>query len=156
MLVIPTQAVENSYVPPPGMVSHSVLGLFILEDWQIDLHPRPLLALPAWLLPLDPPVMVNWWELCSLPWSELPPPEEGDLPEVSLSNCGTSCLVCHLLLLLRMSILLLSPTITHLIISQLCFGSILLQAYIHSSMLLAVVGSSWSSWFLGGILVPQP
>ena len=40
MLVIPTQAAENSYVPPQWVVSYSIFGLFILEDWQVDLCPK--------------------------------------------------------------------------------------------------------------------
>ena len=37
---MPTQVVENSYIPPPWMVSHSIFSLLILEDQQIDLHPQ--------------------------------------------------------------------------------------------------------------------
>ena len=51
------------------------------------------------LLSLDHLVMVDWWELCLLPQSGLPPLEEGDPLEVSLSNYGAPCLLCHLLLL---------------------------------------------------------
>ena len=40
MLVIPTWTAENSYVLLPWVVSHSIFGLFILEGWQIDLHPK--------------------------------------------------------------------------------------------------------------------
>ena len=40
MLVVPTQVAENSYVPPPQVICHSILGLFILDDLQIDHHPR--------------------------------------------------------------------------------------------------------------------
>ena len=70
--------------------------------------------------------------------SELPPPEEGDPLEVSLGNHGTlssmpSSTSTHTL---RTSVLLLSPTITHFIISHLHFRSIFLQA---SHLLLNVV-----------------
>ena len=44
MLVVPAQEAENSYVPLPQAVSHGVFGLFILEGWQIDLHPKT----PSW------------------------------------------------------------------------------------------------------------
>ena len=44
MLVVPTWVVENSYVPLPWVVCHSIFGLFALEDWQIDLHSKT----PSW------------------------------------------------------------------------------------------------------------
>ena len=81
------------------MVSHSILGLFILEISKLTFTLRPLHVLPAWLLSLDPLVMCNWWELCSFPQSEFPPPEEWDPSEVSLDNHGAPCLLCHLLLI---------------------------------------------------------
>ena len=45
MLVVPTWAVEDSYVPLPQMVSPCIFVLFNLENWQIDLHPKT----PSWL-----------------------------------------------------------------------------------------------------------
>ena len=38
MLVILTWVAENSYISPPQMISHSIFGLFILEDQQIELQ----------------------------------------------------------------------------------------------------------------------
>ena len=60
MLVIPTQAVENSYVPTPGMVSYSIFGLFMLEDWQIDLHPQTS-SCPSCLVTLSRCSHHGWW-----------------------------------------------------------------------------------------------
>ena len=128
MLVIPPQAAVNRYILPPQVVCHSIFGLFILEDWQIDLHPKT----PFW--PCQSiafswhSYMVECQELWLLPQSELPP-EEGEPPEVYLGNYGLPCLLCFLLTsLLRMSISLLRPLINCIIISHLPFRSILFHA----------------------------
>ena len=81
------------------MVSDSIFGLFILEDWKIDLHSQTSSC---------PCCSVTFSR--SSPHSQLmgtpnvssigTPPEEGDPPKVSLSNCGVPCLLCHLLSLL--------------------------------------------------------
>ena len=80
------------------VVSYSIFGLFILEDWQIDLHPK------------DPflPILVGYFLWTLLSWltagtfncfanHNSHPPEEGEPPEVSLGNCGLPCLLCCLL-----------------------------------------------------------
>ena len=98
-LVILTQAAENSYIQPPWMVSHHILGLFILEDQQIDLHPQ-ISSCPSCSVTLSRLPHYGW--LMGTPFTypiRTPPPEEGDALEVSLSNFGTPFLLCHLLLL---------------------------------------------------------
>ena len=80
VLVYPTWVVENSHIPLPWVVSYSIFGLFILEDQQVNLHPKTLPAHTDWLLSLDILIMVNCWELWLLPQLELPSPEEGEQP----------------------------------------------------------------------------
>ena len=85
------------YVQLPWMVSHSILCLFILEDWQIDLHPHTSSCSPC-LLALPRPSHHGWLMgtlFISLIWT--PSPAKEDLLEVFLSNCGVPCLLCHLL-----------------------------------------------------------
>ena len=75
--------------------------------------------------------MVNCWEFQSLPQLELPSPEEGKPPEVSLGNHGLPCCLCHLFTLtsmLRMSSLLFKSAITHIAIPHVHFGSLFFQA----------------------------
>ena len=52
MLLIPTWVAENGYVPLPWMASYHILGLFILEGWQIDLHPKTS-SWPCWSVTLS-------------------------------------------------------------------------------------------------------
>ena len=96
MLVIPTQVAENSYVPLPWVVSYSISGLFILEDQQIDLYPKIPSHPAGQLLSPNTLIMIDCWELGSLPQSEFPSPEEGELSEVSLGNMhgkvGAGCI----------------------------------------------------------------
>ena len=40
ILIIPTWPMKYGHIPPPGVVSYSILCLFILKDGQIDLHPK--------------------------------------------------------------------------------------------------------------------
>ena len=40
MLIVPTWQMKNGHVPLPGVVSYSILHLFILKDGQTDLHPK--------------------------------------------------------------------------------------------------------------------
>ena len=143
MLVVPTQVMEDSYIPPPQMVSYSILCLFILEDWQIDLHPQTSSVSSCSVALLRHPCQVNGWELYLLHWSELPPPEEGDPLEVSLSNYGTPCLLHHLLVLPKHWQWVFFHSVLWFLV--LLFLSSALEAssskpHIHSSMLYVVVG----------------
>ena len=81
------------------MVCHSIFSLFILEDWQIDLHPQTS-SCPSCLVTFSRPPHHSW--LLGTPVASsfgTPSPEEVDPPKVSLSNDGVPCLLCHLLLL---------------------------------------------------------
>ena len=70
----------------------------VLSSLKIGRLTFTLRPLPAQLPSLDPLIRGDGWELHLLPWSELPPPKEGDPPEVSTGNHGVPCLLCHLLL----------------------------------------------------------
>ena len=131
MLVISTWVVENSYIPPPWTVSHSILGLFILEDQQIDLHPQTS-SFPSYLAALPRPS--HHGQLMGTSFASLigtPSPWRGrSTGSVSQLSWGTlssmpSPTSTHTL---RMSIPLLSPTIAGFTISHLHFGSIFLEA----------------------------
>ena len=93
----PNPSGKNSYVPPPQVVSYGIFGLSFLEDQQVGKHPKTIPACTNHLLFLHTLIMVDCWELQSLPQSELPPPEEGEPPEGSLGNHGLSCHLCCLL-----------------------------------------------------------
>ena len=143
MLFVPAWAAENSYIPLPQVVSHSIFGLFILEGQQIDLHHKTLPGCTAQLLSPDTLITVECQELWLLLQVELPLPEEGEPPEVSLGNCGLPCLLCHLLpqtvcwewaflcsdLLSTTSPFLTSPS-----------GASSSKPHIHSSILYAAMG----------------
>ena len=127
MLVIPTWAAENSYVPLPQVVSDNIFGLFIIEDQLIDLYPKTLPGCTGQLLSPDVLIMVYCWGLWLLLQLELPLPEEGEPPDMSLGNCGLSCLLFHLLpwpAMLRMSISPPRLAINCIAISCSHFGSI--------------------------------
>ena len=101
--------------------------------------------------------MVNWWELWLLPQSELAIPEEGDPPEVSLSNDGVPCLLCHLLplptcwewvFLCWVLQLLALPFLTSTSEASSC------RPFIYSLMLYATAGVQFVFIVTQGILAP--
>ena len=125
------------------MVSYIIFSLFILEDWQIDLHPKTP-SWPHWS------VTFSWhcqhgWLLRTLITSPIgtPTPEEGEPPEVSLGNCGLPCLL-HCLLpqpaFWEQAFLHSGPWLisSPFLISTL--GGSSSKPCIHSSMLYAVAG----------------
>ena len=117
---------------------------------------RPLPVHTGQLLSLDTLIKVNCWELQSLPRSALLPPEEGELPEVSLGNCGLPCHLHQLLpqpahwewVFLHSGLwLIISPFLTstlvasyskppHPLFNVVCYSGGL--SYLHHSM-----GTSW-------------
>ena len=127
----PNQMVENSYVPPPWAVGHSIFGLFILEGQQIDLHFKT----PFW--PCGS-VAFSWqshysWMLGTLMASLIgtPTPRRGWTTRgVSrkLWPSFPSALPPTLTSKLRMSIPLLRPAINCITLSHLPFESICFQA----------------------------
>ena len=132
MLVIPTQSAENSYVPPPWVVSYSIFGLFILEDWQVDLQ-------------LKTPSCTHWsitfsghschgqllgTSITFLIKTHTHPRRRQTTRSVS-RNLWSSLLSASSTTstsMLRVSISLFKSTITHITISCLHFGSIFFQA----------------------------
>ena len=130
MLVVPIQAVENSYIPPPGVISYITLGLFILENWQIYLHSQTsscsscLDALPR---PsshgqlMGTPLASTIWTPSSWRGRSTGSVSQQSWGALSSTSSSTSTQM------LRISILLLNPRITHFFFSQLYFGSIFLQ-----------------------------
>ena len=154
MLVIPIWAAENSYIPSTWVVSYSILGLFILEDWQIDLHPQTS-SCPSCSVILPRYSSHGWLMetlLTSLIWT--PSSWRGrSIRSVSQQLWGTLSSIpsSTSTQMLRMSVLPLIPMITYFIISHLCFRSIFLQA-LHSThwCCMLLQGSGWSSLFLGG------
>ena len=141
------------------MVSHCIFSLFVLEDWQINLHSQ----ISSFLLcsvTFSRPSHHGW--LMGAPITSLiraPFPEEGNLWEVSLNNCGVPCLVCQSSTstnMIRTSIFPLSPVITHIGISHLHIIRIFLQALhphfdvvCHFRGLVCVCCSSGASWSPG-------
>ena len=131
MLVIPTWAAENGYIPPPRMVSHYIFGLFILKGQQIELHPKTS-SWSCWS------VTFSWSSGYSWMWGTLitfligtPTPRRGwttrgvsrkPWPSVPSAPPPTSAST------LTMSIPLLRPVISCITLSHLPFGSIFLHA----------------------------
>ena len=142
MLVFPTQAAENSYIPLPGMLSDSIFGLFILEDWQIDLHPQTT-SCPSCSVTLSRPlIMVNWWELCLPNWNSLPLKREIH-QRCLLTKCVVPCLLCLLLLLptcWEWVFLLSVPQLFTLPFLTSTLKSSSSKPCMHSSMLYVAVG----------------
>ena len=131
MLVIPTWAAENSYVPLSLVVSYSILGLFSLKIGKFTFTLRPLPTCTDQILSLDTLVMVNYREFWSLLQLQLPPPEEGESSEGSLGNCGLSCHLCHLptsTSMLGTGTSSLKSTITQITISHFPIGGFFFQA----------------------------
>ena len=129
------------------MVGHSTFGLSSLKIGRLTFTLRSLPILPALLLSLDPLVMVDLQEHHSLPWSELPPPEEGYPLEVSLSTCVVPCLLWHPLHLPTCWEWVFLCSVTWLLISSFLTSALEASSSkpcIHSLMLYAAVGI----WFV--------
>ena len=155
MLVIPTQAGKNSYVPPPWVVCHSIFGLFVLEDWQIDLHSKTPSSLCGsfafswcchygWMLGISQiGTLTHWREwttrgVSRKVWSSLP-----SVPSTTLTS------------ILRVSIFPLRPVINHITPSHLPFRSVLFHAFHPLWYHMQQMGSLLPpSFLLGGILAP--
>ena len=131
MLIIPTLAAENSYIPLPGTISHSILGLFILEDWQSDLHPQTSSS-PSCSVALCRPSSHGqlMGTLFTSPiWTPSPWRWRSTGKGLSvIMGCPSSMPSSTPTDMLRMSVHPLSPLITHFIISHHHSGSIFLQA----------------------------
>ena len=130
VLVIPTWAVENSYIPPPWAVSHSICGLFILKDWQIHLQSQTS-SCPSCSVTFSRPSHHS--QLMGTPMVSLirtPPWRGRSTGSISWQSWGalSSTLSSTSIHMLRTSIFPFSPVITHITISHLHFGSIFLQA----------------------------
>ena len=142
---VSTWAAENGYVPLPQAVSYSIFGLFILEDWQIDLHPKTA-SCPHWLATFSghphhgwllgtliacligtPIPQRGWITRCvsRKPWSFL----SSAPPTTSTS-------------MLRMSISLLRSAINHATISHLHFRSIFFYPPHHWNVIIWCLTSS--------------
>ena len=159
MLVVPTWVVENSYIPPPWMVSHSIFGLLILEDQQIDLHPQTS-SNPSCSVTFSSPLswLPDGSPDCFLNQNFLP------LKREIHQKCLLEILQ-HLVFYAIFGFCLhieneCSPNQScdhSCAISHLYFRSIFLQA-LHPlfDVLYAAMGSSLSSLFLGGILATWP
>ena len=132
MLVIPTWVAENSYIPSPQMVCHSIFGLVILEDWQVDLHPQTSSCLSCSVTLSGPPH--HGWLMgtpfaypirTTCPWRGRSTRGVSWQLWGALSSTLSSISTCTL----RMSIPLLSPVITCISPFHLYFRSIFLQAF---------------------------
>ena len=128
MLVNPTQVAENNYISLPQEVCPCIFGLFILEDQQIDLHPKTP-SWPCWSVAFSWHSLYVWMPetLITFPF-RTPTPRRGwttrsvsrnvwpSLPSVPPTNLTST---------LRMSISLLRPAINCINISCLPFRCIL-------------------------------
>ena len=131
MLVIPTWVAENSYIPPPWVVSYSILILFVLEDWQVDLHPKTPSCL-YWLVTFSGHSHhVQLLGISIASPIRTPFPRRGwTTRSVSRKLCFSlsSTLSTTLTSMLRMSISSFECMITCITISCLHFASIFFQA----------------------------
>ena len=131
MLVVPTQVAENSYIPLLLVVSYRIFGLFILEDQQVDLHPKTPSCL-HWLVTFSG-CSHHGWLLGILITSPIraPTPRRGwATRRVSrkLWSSLLSMLSTTLTSTLRMSASLLKSVIAHITISCFHFGGLFFQA----------------------------
>ena len=157
MLVILTWAAENSYTPPPWVVRYIIFGFYVLEDQQVDLHPKipswPHWSVTfsghfhhGWLLgsllssPVRTPTPRRWWatrRASRKSWSSL-----SSTPSTTLTSMLTM-IFFHSSLQLPMSPFLASTS-----------GASSSRPHIHSSMLYAAAGAQVVFVIPWGILAP--
>ena len=143
MLVIPTWVADNSYVPPPWMVCHSIFGLFVLKYWQIDLHPNSP-SWPCWSVSFPWHPCHGWLPGTLIPFPIGTPTPRRGLTTLSVSRKSWSSLPSEppttSASMLRMSVSLLRPVFNGIAISSLPLGSILFHT-LHP--LFDIIYSSW-------------